>query len=543
MKKMKKTILLAAAILCPAFASAQGVGLNNDTLSHGFLKTHLWDTVSTTDSFYMFKEVPDSGLYFRMITPMRESNIYCDSTKPINMIISDTFLLGWFPTIRCPQIGTRYHTDKPTQLYGIAVTMSPWEFYGYGLREGDLACYSTKELDVDEFNRKRTENYRVELLEKKYSGTDSLMEVKDYLWLDKKHLIKRCWFKYHIDNPGADSLLCHHQSVYYPGLSDMVVPCVEFYFDDPFDTTHVVDGDFYVGRSHSALCPYTTVTTSALYEMYGQDRFFHPRELVPYYKTDSNYHDEFIYYDAATGIIQGKVFDFIGGTKYEHKDKRPWGLIFPITGLRCGQLHNVHLEEKGEAYALLAWQGGEDDDTAAYQVRLIDRNKGGDGIIDSGMVGDTSYMFTSLYEDGHYTFQIRKRCHYATSRYDTVVWSDWYSYPFNMREDPVDTTDTDTTGIDTTQIDTTGIRLALGDADFSLRPNPARGSAELRLQYPVAETAELTLYDMRGREVRRVALRRGDKTVRLDLDGLPAGAYLLKLLTPHGLATRRLLVQ
>ena len=54
---------------------------------------------------------------------------------------------------------------------------------------------------------------------------------------------------------------------------------------------------------------------------------------------------------------------------------------------------------------------------------------------------------------------------------------------------------------------------------------------------------ELTLYDMRGREVSRLTLRRGDKTVRLDLDGLPAGAYLLKLLTPHGLATRRLLVQ
>ena len=370
------------------------------------------------------------------------------------------------------------------------------------------------------------------------------MEMVDSLWLDDENLIKKCWFKYHIDHPdtveGTYSNGHWMELKYVFDTEDIVVPCYEIYFDDPFDTNHLVSGDFYVGRTNFN-------PEGGPYNADGDYKYALQYEFYPmYYIEDSVIENHFFEYDESGGItshVQAYAVAYNKDLKKLYKQSHPWGLIFPITGLRCGQLHNVQLAEKGEAYVLWIWQGGEDDDDSQYQVRLIDNNKGDGGIIASDFLGDTSYMFTNLDEYGDYTFKIRKRCHYATTRYDTVVWSDWYSYPFKMKENPVDTTIVDTNIVDTTIVDTTGIRLALGDADFSVSPNPVHGSAVVRLQYAVTETGELTLYDMRGREVLRRTLERGMREVRLDLEDLPAGAYMLKVLTPRGLCSQRLLVQ
>ena len=89
---------------------------------------------------------------------------------------------------------------------------------------------------------------------------------------------------------------------------------------------------------------------------------------------------------------------------------------------------------------------------------------------------------------------------------------------------------------DTTQ---TGI-VSIGGVDFTFSPNPAHGTVVLTLEQ-AAEGAELTLCDLGGRELRREHV--SGTTHTLDVATLPAGVYFLKLTTPQGVATRRLLVE
>ncbi|MBP5528373.1 MAG: T9SS type A sorting domain-containing protein [Bacteroidales bacterium] len=56
-----------------------------------------------------------------------------------------------------------------------------------------------------------------------------------------------------------------------------------------------------------------------------------------------------------------------------------------------------------------------------------------------------------------------------------------------------------------------------------------------------AEGAELMLCDLGGRELRREQVT--GTTHSLDVSALPTGVYLLKLTTPQGVATLRLLVE
>ena len=536
----KKRFFLPLLFMWCAFANAQGP-LSSDTMFLGFhIAVPPMDTVDESDTFYMFNPHPDSGLHFRVC-------VYASwNVDDFDTLIQGTpFIYNDPAHFRLLYNATRYTADSSVQVYGIAVTGMPSILRWYQ----DLAL-GTSNINVDVYDwnepfdlSKEVSAYRVELLDGSGydSGVSDTMRVLDRVWLDSNSTIKKCWFKYSIDNPDTDTLLKNigavDQGLYYPGRTEVVVPCYEFYFENPFDSNHVMNGDFYVGRRKHLYNPYMIEGEFLGFPRPFDGRSFFMREYYPYYHDTANSPVPWLVIDSTTGKVTGQLSI---GEKYI----RPWGLIFPITGLRCKQLHNVHIEEKGDYYVRIDWQAG-DDEEPEYQIQLVDRTKeGGGNVIVSDTLTDSTYMFPGLDEYGKYDFRIRKSCHYASTHYDTIVWSDWHTLSFVMKEmPPVDTTQTDTTGTDTTQIDTTGIRLALGDADFSLRPNPARGSAELRLQYPVAETAELTLYDMRGREVRRMTLRRGDKRVRLDLEGLPAGAYLLKLLTPHGLATRRLLVQ
>ena len=93
---------------------------------------------------------------------------------------------------------------------------------------------------------------------------------------------------------------------------------------------------------------------------------------------------------------------------------------------------------------------------------------------------------------------------------------------------------------DTSIVDTTGIHLA-GSLRLELQPNPASDMVELTLDAP--DGGRLTLTDLAGREVLQMAIPAPTTTLHLDIHTLPAGAYLLKVSTPTGTASRRLLVQ
>jgi hypothetical protein len=72
-------------------------------------------------------------------------------------------------------------------------------------------------------------------------------------------------------------------------------------------------------------------------------------------------------------------------------------------------------------------------------------------------------------------------------------------------------------------------------------PNPFNSSTTIRFSLPSSEPVTLTVYDLLGREVRRLLVGvplSGEHTVRFDGMGLASGAYIYRLTTPTFSAAR-----
>ena len=166
--------------------------------------------------------------------------------------------------------------------------------------------------------------------------------------------------------------------------------------------------------------------------------------------------------------------------------------------------------------AKLSWWQAEAGDSYQLSVGAYGSNPNSGTMVSTT---DTFYTFTGLEPDVIYQAWVRKACRYTTAGYDTVVWSDW-SNPTTFRV-------------------AVGISAVEGDAAFSLSPNPAHSLVLLKLEQ-AAEGAALTLCDIGGRELRHERVTGTSYT--LDILALPAGVYILKLTTPQGVASRRLVV-
>ena len=76
-------------------------------------------------------------------------------------------------------------------------------------------------------------------------------------------------------------------------------------------------------------------------------------------------------------------------------------------------------------------------------------------------------------------------------------------------------------------------------------PNPVQTSTEIRYDLPEAAEVELTVYDLMGREVRRLATGshgRGSHRVQWDTAALPSGVYLVRLQDGRRQLTQRITV-
>ena len=89
-----------------------------------------------------------------------------------------------------------------------------------------------------------------------------------------------------------------------------------------------------------------------------------------------------------------------------------------------------------------------------------------------------------------------------------------------------------------------GVSVAGNRIVLTLSPNPTAGEVTVTLP-PLGEGAVLTVTNASGREVRRQPLPPATEgtRLRLDLKGLPAGAYFVTLVTPQGSHTEKLFVK
>lgn len=83
---------------------------------------------------------------------------------------------------------------------------------------------------------------------------------------------------------------------------------------------------------------------------------------------------------------------------------------------------------------------------------------------------------------------------------------------------------------------------------FQLRapsPNPARSAATVAFDLPRSSDVRLAVFDVTGREVRRLVVGTrptGSHEVRLSLTDLPGGLYLVRLVAGDDTATRRIVI-
>jgi hypothetical protein len=102
----------------------------------------------------------------------------------------------------------------------------------------------------------------------------------------------------------------------------------------------------------------------------------------------------------------------------------------------------------------------------------------------------------------------------------------------------VDTTYIDTTHIDTTHVDTVGIAMRLLERYVGLQPNPATERVQVLSSFGLQR---IEVYNATGVKVgeRKAA----GYSATLDVSALPAGPYLVRIATPRGTVTKKLVVR
>ena len=314
--------------------------------------------------------------------------------------------------------------------------------------------------------------------------------------------IKQCLFRYQFQSPS-------------PYTSDM--PCVEFYFNTPMQINRMSD-TFYVGREYFS----------------SSDSSFYPSEYSGWYDTPPALcHFWYVGYPDTTQFYDRQGYSTID---------MDWGFSFPIIGFRCKPLdeetHTLSLTNLTGDGATVNWYSVEEGTT--YNVRLYST----DGEVDTvAETTDSSYTFSGLPQDKCYRVQVRKQCHYATANYDTTVYSSWTVTPTSfILGDPssIDTTGTggDTTIVDTTHVDTVGIAVRLLERYVNLQPNPAADQVLVTSGFGLQE---IEVFNAAGVKVDEQ--KAAGYAANFDISTLPAGPYLVRIATPRGTVTKKLVVQ
>ena len=91
--------------------------------------------------------------------------------------------------------------------------------------------------------------------------------------------------------------------------------------------------------------------------------------------------------------------------------------------------------------------------------------------------------------------------------------------------------------------DTTGVGLRQNDLIYrytTLQPNPATDRVRVLSSFGITA---IEAYDLRGRKVYEVRTPNSEFSISLDVSSWPRGTYLLRILTPAGPTTKKLLIQ
>ena len=151
------------------------------------------------------------------------------------------------------------------------------------------------------------------------------------------------------------------------------------------------------------------------------------------------------------------------------------------------------------------------------------------------------YFFGFPYDFSHTYLSAYQNVNSAWTHQDAFV--QYFFYPIlTPGENLIDTTIVDTTTVDTTIVDTGGT-VAIRMPEYfgryvSVSPNPATGRAEVLSSFGLSR---VEVFNAAGRKV--MDLKAEGLKATLDVSKLPSGAYLLRIHTPQGMTTKKLVVR
>ncbi len=276
------------------------------------------------------------------------------------------------------------------------------------------------------------------------------------------------------------------------------LPIYEVFFDQPIDLADT----FYMSKTmmYNDSIIYTDVTE--MYELHFEPE--NPR--IPAFDSLCNHRLPPEIRRFRDNIINGE---------WEQPENEVWYMatIFPIVeypGDTCPQAQGLQYVRSSADKAFFRWQRG----TNHHDWQLSYGPAGTapeDGTILN--CANTSSSLVTLDPDSHYVAYVRARCKFA--RYEYGPWSAPLAFSLNGGNSIED----------------------VGNPDITLTPNPA--SEQVTVAATGMQSIELLGVD--GTVImRREGLMQDEYT--LDLKGLAAGVYMVRVSTAKGTATRRLAV-
>lgn len=403
------------------------------------------------------------------------------------------------------------------------------------------------------------------------------MQLVDSVTFNRSHP-RFCWFHYDNDKCNTASIVqipCEN----HPEECSEIAPCYELYFDTP-QQINVLSDTFYVGLEWSK---WQSIP------MYYGGRYSTSMPSHMYLAIGANDYGGYDYFFQNNGP----------GTF----NTRIWGIAFPIIGFRCGPMKNYWLEEYGGNYAIMRWRStepgtlfnlrlvGEDgsdttivtqdtvfvfnwlSDSVRYNVMLRKQCHYCTSNYDTTVYGgwaDTIHFGTTIlppqilwtvtagsnnpqwgYASGSGVYPDSSTVTLAAISYNNHIFDSWNDGGTANPRQILVVSDTTFTAIFQEPVDTVegGDTIVGGDTasvmmpaaeGFSLQPNPAHGTVHILLP-TTAMGGRLSLRDVTGREVQACTVT--STAVEWDLSRLPVGTYLVKLSTPQGTATQKLVIQ
>lgn len=190
-------------------------------------------------------------------------------------------------------------------------------------------------------------------------------------------------------------------------------------------------------------------------------------------------------------------------------------LLFPIIRLdgdTCPEVREVRYTRVGNSAAIAQWDAG----TNHRDWQLC---YGPQGFDPEGAEVETTTVpqraLTGLSVSEHYDVYVKARCRFARDE-----WTPWAGpFSFSMSE----------IGIDDEPV----------AVEFCVTPNPAHGTATVRCD---GGMTGVELLSVKGDIVQRHDLK-GATACILDLAGLAKGVYMVRIATPQGSSSRKLVVE